>query len=576
LNSSSRRWTAASRRWFGLRKTFLLLAAVFLLSRSFPAGAEQQESASCSLIKAECPDAEIREIRISHEEVFTAGDDLPRLFPWRTLNRLHADTGEDVIRRQFLFSEGDRLDPDLIRETLRNLRTLDYFRDERIECSLLEPGKVRVDVSLRENWSLIPIFSVQGVDTAVAVTAGVTEQNLLGRGKNLSLWYRKGAEKGNTIIEDAGGLRYVDPNILGSWYQTAWTLQKQETGEFLQAVAEHPFYSLETPWSFLVFGEHFRRKSRLIRNGRIAADYEQQDDAGGIDFQVALTRCPPVVHRLGPTYQFTQRRIREFRILSADMRDLERPADDTTSSLGIAYQRLGVDFVIEERISRFDRREDFNLANDLDLRVAYSAEALGADEDEWLFSLSDVQGHAFRKGHFLFLEVSGEGALGGGRLRNGVFSVGYDHYLQDTFLDGGPFLHTLHWLGSFSYGTDLDVDRLLGLGYPNGLRGYERDAFTGDKRLLVSLEDRIFLARDLFGLVALGLLAFFDGGYVWDVGQAVDLADLRYDTGLGLRIALPAVAGPNILKLTWGFPLGSGADPLGDYVFTVATSADFG
>jgi len=547
-----------------------------VVSRSFPAGAEQLESASCSLIRAECPDAEIGEIRISHEEVFTAEDHLPRLFPWRTLNCLHVDTGEDVIRHQFLFAEGDRLDPDLIRETLRNLRSLDYFRDERIECSLLEPGKVRVDVFLRENWSLIPIFSVQGVDTAVSVTAGVTEQNLLGRGKNLSLWYRKGAEKGNTIIEDAAGLRYADPNILGSWYQTAWTFQKSETGEFLQAVAEHPFYSLETPWSVLVFGQHFRRKNRLIRNGRIAAEYEQQDDESGIDLQFALTRGPPVVHRLGPTYRYKQRRIRDFRIIPAEIRDLERPADDTTSSLGITYRRLGVDYVIEERIARFERREDFNLANDLALRVAYSAEAIGADEDEWLFFLSDVQGHAFRKGHFLFLEVSGEGALGGDHLRNGILSIGYDHYLQDTFLDRGPFLHTLHWLGSFSYGTDLDPDRLLGLGYPNGLRGYERDAFTGDKRLLVSLEDRIFLARNLFGLVALGLLAFFDCGYAWDEEQAVDPADLRYDMGLGLRLALPAVAGPNILKLTWGFPLGSGADPFGDYVFTVATSADFG
>lgn len=534
------------------------------------------ESASCSRIGGDCPDAEIREIRIYREEVFTAEDSLPALFPWRTLNRLHVNTGEDVIRRQFLFAEGDRLDPDRIRETLRNLRALDYFRDERIECTLLEPGKVRVDVFLRENWSLIPIFGVQGVETALAVTVGVTEQNLLGRGKNLSLWYRKGAEKGNTIIEDTGGLRYVDPNILGSWYQTAWTIQKLETGEFLQAVAEHPFYSLETPWSVLVFAQHFRRKSRLIQNGRIAAEYEQQDDAGGIDFQVALTRGPPVVHRLGPTYQFTQRRLRDLRIVSDEIQDLELPQDDTTSSLGIAYRRLGVDFVIEERISKFERSEDFNLANDLDVWMAYSAEALGANEDEWLFSLSDVQGHAFRKGHFLFLEVSGEGALGGSHLRNGVFSIGYDHYLQDTFLDGGPFLHTLHWLGSFSYGTNLDPDRLLGLGYPNGLRGYERDAFTGDKRLLVSLEDRVFLARRLFGLVALGLLPFFDCGYVWDEGQAVDLADLRCDAGVGLRIALPAVAGPNILKLTWGFPLGSGADPLGDSVFTVVTSADFG
>ena len=491
------------------------------------------------------------------------------------MNRLHINTREEFIQRELLFEEGDRLNPDLVREVLRNLRALDLFRDDRIECSLLETGKVRIDVHLRENWSLIPIFQIQGVDTAQAVTLGVTEQNLLGRGKRLSAWGRKGAEARNTFIEDSWGVRYVDPNIMGSWYRFAGTIQGLETGEYLQAIAEHPFYSLETPWSASLFGQHFRRERRLIRNGEIASMFEQQDVSAGIDFRYALRRGPPVVHRIGPFYEYAQKRIRDYRIIDADGEELEPPPEDTTSSLGIAYQRLGVNYIVEERISRFDRREDFNVANDLNLSAAFSAELLGADADEWIFSLSDAQGHSFRKGHFLFVSASAQGILDGDRVRNGLFSVEYDHYLQDTFLDGGPFLHTLHWLGTFDYGTHLDSDRLLGLGYTNGLRGYSRNAFTGDKRLLLSVEDRVFLSENLFRLVALGILIFFDTGYVWDEGQSVDLADLRYAVGTGLRVAIPSVAGANVLQLTWGFPLGSGVDPLGDSVFTVATSTSF-
>jgi len=485
------------------------------------------------------------------------------------------NTKEWVVRRELLFEEGDRLNPDLLREVLRNLRGLDFFRDERIHCSLLQTGKARIDVYLRENWSLIPIFQIQGVDTAQAVTLGATEQNLLGRGKRLSAWGRKGAETKNTFIEDSWGIRYVDPNISGSWYRFDGTIQDLETGEFLQAVAVRPFYSLETPWSASLFGEHFRRERRLIRNGQIASEFEQQDNTGGVDFSFALRRGPPVVHRIGPFYEYSEKRVRDYRIVTAEGGELEPPPDDTTSSVGIAYRRLGVDYIVEERISKFDRREDFNMANDLNLSAAFSAELLGADTDEWIFSLSDVQGHSFRKGHFLFLSASVQGILDGSRIRNGLFSVEYDHYLQDTFLDGGPFLHTLHWLGSFGYGTHLDPDLLFGLGYPNGLRGYSRDAFTGDKRLLLNVEDRIFLAEDLFRLVALGILIFFDTGFVWDEGQSVDLADLRYAVGTGLRVALPAVAGTNILQITWGFPLGSGVDSFGESVFTVATSTGF-
>ena len=537
--------------------------------------AEEPECASCDRIKRDHPDAEIGEIRIIHQDIFGPEDDLPAYFPWRTLNRLHINTREEFIQRELLFEEGDRLNPDLVREVLRNLRTLDLFRDDRIECSLLEPGKVRIDVYLRENWSLIPIFQIQGVDTAQAVTLGVTEQNLLGRGKRLSAWGRKGAEARNTFIEDSWGVRYVDPNIMGSWYRFSGTIQGLETGEFLQAIAEHPFYSLETPWSAGLFGQHFRRERRLIRNGEIASMFEQQDVSAGIDFRYALRRGPPVVHRIGPFYEYAQKRIRDYRIIDGDGEEIEPPPEDTTSSLGIAYQRLGVDYIVEERISKFDRREDFNVANDLNLSVAFSAGLLGADADEWIFSVSDVQGHSFRKGHFLFVNASAQGIWDGDRVRNGLFSVEYDHYLQDTFLDGGPFLHTLHWLGTFDYGTHLDPDLLFGLGYPNGLRGYSRDAFTGDKRLLLSVEDRVFLSDNLFRLVALGILIFFDTGYVWDEGQSIDLADLRYAVGTGLRVAIPSVAGANVIRLTWGFPLGSGVDPLGDSVFTVATSTGF-
>ena len=558
------------RAFLGLSLSMLLLGLSVIDGR-----AQELECSSCDRIRRDHPDAEIGEIRIVHLDIFGLEDDLPAYFPWRTLNRLHINTKEELVRRELLFEEGDRLNPDLVREVRRNLMALDYFRDERIECSLLETGRVRIDVYLRENWSLIPIFQVQGVDTAQAVTLGVTEQNLLGRGKRLSAWGRKGAEARNTFIEDSWGVRYMDPNIMGSWYRFDGTIQDQETGEFLQAIAEHPFYSLETTWSASLFGQHFRRERRLIRNGEIASVFEQEDNTSGIDFSFALRRGPPVVHRIGPFYAYTQKRVRDYRIVTAEGRELEPPPDDTTSSVGIAYRRLGVDYIVEERISRFDRREDLNVANDLHLSAAFSAGLLGADADEWIFSLSDVQGHSFRKGHFLFVNASAQGIWDGDRVRNGLFSIGYDHYLQDTFLDGGPFLHTLHWLGSFGYGTHLDPDLLFGLGYPNGLRGYSRDAFTGDKSLLLSVEDRIFLAEDLFRLVALGILVFFDTGFVWNEGQSVDLADLRYAVGTGLRVALPAVAGANVLQLTWGFPLGSGVDPLGDSVFTVGTSTGF-
>jgi len=139
----------------------------------------------------------------------------------------------------------------------------------------------------------------------------------------------------------------------------------------------------------------------------------------------------------------------------------------------------------------------------------------------------------------------------------------------------GLVQHTFHWKGAFGYGVHLDSDNFLALGYSNGLRGYPLYAFTGDKKLLASVEDRIFLKKKVLGLVALGLLIFWDSGYVWQEEQAIDLADMRHDVGVGVRGSVPAMSNSNVVNLTWGFPLGWGASPLDDSVFTLVVSSSF-
>ena len=100
------------------------------------------------------------------------------------------------------------------------------------------------------------------------------------------------------------------------------------------------------------------------------------------------------------------------------------------------------------------------------------------------------------------------------------------------------------------------------------------DATQGIPLLIQALEDQDPNVR-IAAIVSLGVLVFYDTGFVWDEGQSIDLADLRHAVGTGLRIALPAVAGTNVLRLTWGFPLGSGVDSLADSIFIVGTSTGF-
>jgi len=404
---------------------------------------------------------------------------------------------------------------------------------------------------------------------------GLMETNLLGRGKLLTASFRKGAHEKNTVIEDAWLVSYKDPNLLGTRYQTYFLVQGLETGEIIEATFGKPYFSLETPWSWGLTTTHNRGRQRQYDSGELAADFLQQDNSGELDFGLALTRGPPVVNRVQVFYRYQQRRIKDFRRFTSIAAGFAPPPEYTYSYPGIGYRRLGVHYINETRINQFDREEFFNLANVLNLSIGYSAAVLGAHKDESIFSASDSQGYAFRKGHFLLVTASADGILDGKDLYNGLFSFSYNHYLRDTPLDFGPLLNTWHMEGVFEYGIDLDSSHILGLGYTNGLRGYDYDAFTGNKLLRISLEDRIFVKNRIFGLVALGLLLFWDAGYVWPDGVDMDISDLRHDVGVGLRTGIPPVAGSNIVNLTWGFPLGKGVEPFKDYVLSVVLSSTF-
>jgi len=71
------------------------------------------------------------------------------------------------------------------------------------------------------------------------------------------------------------------------------------------------------------------------------------------------------------------------------------------------------------------------------------------------------------------------------------------------------------------------------LGGIGTLPGYEYKTFSGDRLLLLRLAYRI--PRD-----RVDVIPFANGGYAWPKGRAVDLNDLKWDAGLGLRAAGPS------------------------------------
>jgi len=76
----------------------------------------------------------------------------------------------------------------------------------------------------------------------------------------------------------------------------------------------------------------------------------------------------------------------------------------------------------------------------------------------------------------------------------------------------------------------------------NTIRGYDFGEFSGDKSLVFNVEYRLPLAKNFQAVL------FTDWGQAWDYEESINLADLKFGKGIGIRFDTPI--GP--IRLDYG------------------------
>jgi hypothetical protein len=499
----------------------------------------------------------IRSIQIDHKPVFTEDERLqvpylPDLtFIFRAANFLHIDTKEEVIRRELLVREGDPADPFLIEESERNLRALPYIREVKILATPAPQGQVDLAVQTQDTWTTQPraSFTLGGGSSRTAF--GIVETNVLGYGKQVRLLYRSGLDRNSLLFA------YVDPRLLGTRWAGFGDYQITSDGHVAEGGLQYPFFSIETP---LAGGSAYSNRSEIDKEfshfGDEIASFRRE-------LELSTTRLghrleisdADTLWRAGLFYIYEDERYSD---LSPGSPPELLPANQRLSEPGIFLHREEIRYVREHHLNLFDRTEDVNLGNAFDGQIGYSWEELGARADEPILTAWDRQGFDFGPGRKAFLFGLITGRYEGGDLHNAVAEIeGIAYYRWYLF-----FEQTLVSRVKTDLARNLDKDTQLFLGNFNGLRGFDTRQFVGEKRFTFNLEDRLFFVNDLFHLVSLGAVVFFDSGYVWAPNQGVDFRDLATSVGIGLRIDAPRSSGEALFSLDIGFPLtngGSGA-----------------
>jgi len=152
---------------------------------AFVSSASLVRAQQCDTVTSRTSMSAFSGARIHSVRVLTQG---PPEFPGlaRALDGLHVRTRTATVRRQILFSAGDTLDTLAVGESIRRLRRLRYLRDVELSGVRCGAGPVDLVLTTRDDWSVKPKVQVRSGKSEI----GVTERNLLGSGRELSLHAR--------------------------------------------------------------------------------------------------------------------------------------------------------------------------------------------------------------------------------------------------------------------------------------------------------------------------------------------------------------------------------------------------
>jgi hypothetical protein len=480
------------------------------------------------------------------------------LFRWA--NTLHINTRTKTIERKLLFESGQTYDPRLLRETERLLRKTRYLREAWITPIAVQNGKVDLEVTTRDVWTLNPgiSFSRKGGENSSGFE--IEDLNVLGTGAQLGLSRRDGVDRSTDQIV------YRDRQLGNTWWSIDTEFANNSDGKRRFVDLDHGFYALDTRRAGgLSFADDTRIDSRYDL-GQVVGQYATRAKFatayGG--WSKGLIEGEVLRYRLGITQDE-----RQFDSVG-DKRPASRvPADRKLVYPWVSMEWLQDQFRETRNRDQIERTEDFQYGWQVSARIGYAAESLGSSENALLFDTAASRGIELDGKSTLLLSAHASGRHDGSDFVDTVIAGSARYYHRQS--------QRRLWFASLSLeqGHKLDPDRQILLGGDNGLRGYPLRYQAGEGRWLLTLEQRFFTDWYPFRLVNVGGAIFADaGGALGNNPYGSQPRGVLTDVGIGLRLGNSRTALGNVLHVDLAFPL-NGDRSISNMQLVIETKSSF-
>ncbi len=453
---------------------------------------------------------------------------------------MHPLTKERVIQRELLFQVGDTLDMQLMAETERSLRTFRFLGSADVSIDTVLNDSVSIVVHTADQWTLLPSPIIESGGGLNGFGVSIEDSNFLGRGKTIYLKAFNESDIGTSYTAAV-----YDPRFFGTRWKSALGLNTGPVRDAVVLAIHKPYFSSDSKWTYGVSGLYNNEIQRQFVNG-------QEFSRSGYKRRLSEAF---VGYAYGKRYN--KKRVKlQYRYESRDYIDLgdqtntEIPEDELIAATTISYSIEKESFVKEFQIDNFLRKEDIVLGRKTLFSLGKAGFPVPVGKDHWELEIDHKSTLKLNNDNYLYINP----LLTSWMSRNTIAEMVAQYYWQTT-----EYM-TLAFNAEFTYAWNLDLNRQFVLGGNSGLRGYQARAFGGDKRFVANLESRLF-PKIKFLTLALGGVAFVDGGFAWERDVSMDFKNLKYSAGVGLRIGLTKFPGAGVLRVDVGWPIDQPGGP---------------
>ncbi len=441
-------------------------------------------------------------------------------------NKLHTKSNLSVIRKNLWIREGQNLDPDLMMDNERLLRSLPYLQDVRI---IIRPQKYNdnvVDVLIltKDVFSFGATASLGGINKG---SIGIYDQNILGRGHEIGFKLVGNTEKDPQLGFDA---YYRINNFNGNFVNFTTGYTNTYISEGFLISADRDFLRPKSVWAGGLTALRSFRSNRIISTDLVRTEYPLNfiylDGWYGRRLKHRILESDS---RFQINISGRVRYTSFYERPEADIYNHQYFANSTFYLAGLSFSQRS--YVRDFLIYSYGITEDIPKGYLHELVLGYDQNEFG---NRWYSHLFFSTGNLFKSKPYYFYTAFGLGSFWN--------STGLEQGMADWKMN---FISPLFHVWNVQSRQFVKLDYTLGfnrfemenltLNNLNGIRGFNSDIGKGKQRLSLNVENVLFQRKPILNFQT-ALFSFFDLGIIGDTKKNIFKQDYFAGLGLGLRI----------------------------------------